>query len=32
MNIREAIDEVVSGRSLDMADASAVMREKANQG
>ena len=27
MNIREAIDEVVSGRSLDMADASAVMRE-----
>ena len=27
MNIREAIDEVVSGRSLDMADASDVMRE-----
>ena len=27
MNIREAIDEVVSGGSLDMADASAVMRE-----
>ena len=27
MNIREAIDHVVSGRSLDMADASAVMRE-----
>ena len=27
MNIREAIDEVVSGGSLDMADASDVMRE-----
>ncbi len=27
MNIREAIDQVVSGGSLDMADASAVMRE-----
>ena len=27
MNIREAIDRVVSGHSLDMAEASAVMRE-----
>ena len=27
MNIREAIDQVVSGRSLSMEDASAVMRQ-----
>ena len=27
MDIREAIDEVVSGRSLSMEDASSVMRQ-----
>ena len=27
LNIREAIDQVVSGRSLSMEDASAVMRQ-----